>query len=152
MHARYKVSDVEALKNELQLFPATERESRQVGLKDAMKVLAPVLRDMRDRRGYTSDQLLALLREKGIRISKSSLADHLRTKRRPNHPSGGVEGAPATDPASIQKTSMAGPIKASASSAKAPASPANPPVLSRPALPTSSTSSPSPAPSARTTS
>lgn len=46
-------------------------------------VPGPVLREMRERRGYTNDQLLAVLREKGVEIGKSTLNDYLRTKRRP---------------------------------------------------------------------
>jgi hypothetical protein len=82
MHNRYKVADIDNLKNELELLPETERENRQIGLKDAMKVLGPVLREMRERRGYTNDQLLGVLRERGINIGKSTLNEYLRTKRR----------------------------------------------------------------------
>jgi hypothetical protein len=83
MHNRYKMADIENLKNELELLPETERESRQIGLRDAMRVLLPVLREMRERRGYTNDRLLTVLRERGINIGKSTLNDYLRTKRRP---------------------------------------------------------------------
>jgi hypothetical protein len=82
MRSRYKLADVENLKSELDLAPEVDRESREVGLKDAMKLLLPVLKDMRQHRGYTLDQLLTMLHEKGIQIAKSSLKDYLRSSRR----------------------------------------------------------------------
>jgi hypothetical protein len=90
MQSRYKLADVENLKNELELLPEVEPESREVTLKDAMRVLAPVLKEMRQRRGYTNDQLLEVIRAKGIIIAKSSLKNYLRAGRRPR--SGGTRG------------------------------------------------------------
>ena len=45
MRICYKVADIENLKSELELLPETAPETRQSGLRDAMKVLAPVLRE-----------------------------------------------------------------------------------------------------------
>jgi hypothetical protein len=72
VHSRYKLADVENPKNELELLPEVEPESREVTLKETMKVLAPVLKEMRQRRGYTNDQLLEVLRAKGIDIAARS--------------------------------------------------------------------------------
>ena len=82
MRTRFKLADVEILKSELEMLPEMEPESRQVGLKDAMKVLIPVLKDMRRRRKYTNEKLLEVLEAKGIHIAESSLNHYLRGGRR----------------------------------------------------------------------
>jgi hypothetical protein len=120
VHNRYKVADIENLKNELELLPEADRESRQIGLKDVMKVLGPVLREMRDRRGYTNERLLAILREKGVEIGKSTLNDYLRTKRRPAVSPRPVDDKSAGGPAQGQELASAAPTPSASPSDKGP--------------------------------
>jgi hypothetical protein len=142
MQSRYKLADVENLKSELELLPEVERESREVSLKDAMKVLLPVLKDMRQRRGYTNEQLLQVLRDKGIHIARSSLKDYLRGGRRPrsNARRDGAKAttrpAPGQSEAATKATIETGaPTKDGA--AAPPVKPAGPPVLPPPSAPRS---------------
>ena len=78
MQVRYRLIDVENAKKEFELLPEIDDENREVGLKQALRLMMPALRELRDKRGYSNDRLLALLREKGFQIGRSTLKVYLR--------------------------------------------------------------------------
>lgn len=152
MPSRYKLADVENLKKELELLPEIEAESRQVSLKDAMKTLAPVLRQMRQRRGYTNDQLLQVLRSKGITIAKSSLKDYLKAGRKPRVSEPSADTRASRGPAASRGEANTAPNgtavrnEPAPASAGPPAAPAGAPEASLPPPPSTRAAAPAPAP------
>jgi hypothetical protein len=62
MPIRFSLAQVETTKQNLDALPAAAKETRQVGLRDAVRALAPTLRKLHAR-GYSKDKIIELLRE-----------------------------------------------------------------------------------------
>lgn len=104
MPIRFSLAQVETTKQNLDALPAADKDTRQVGLKDAIRALAPTLRKLHAR-GYSRDKIVELLREQGITVGKSTLNQYVgqkAAKRPTSRPaaSDGQAAAPTTAAAS----------------------------------------------------
>jgi hypothetical protein len=96
MPTRFSLAQVEAAKATLEALPAADKDTRQVGLQDAIKTLAPVIRKLGSR-GYSRPKILELLKEQGIAVSGSSLKQYLGEKRAKTGKPAGQNGDKSTD-------------------------------------------------------
>jgi hypothetical protein len=88
MPAKYTLATVQAIKQDLDALPDIDREYREVSLQKTIQALAPSLRKLRAR-GYTTERMIEILKERGIHISDTTLSQYLRSRRR-----GSGEGTP----------------------------------------------------------
>jgi len=137
MPARYRLIDVENTKKDLATLPDMDKESREISQKDALRMMAPVLRELRERRGYSNERLVDLLRERGYAIGQSTLRVYLRPPRRQRPATAGAAARqPEHDtPAGAKKGSATSETQANARTepALAPAD-AQPGAKSEPAV------------------
>jgi hypothetical protein len=79
MPIRFSLAQVETTKQNLDALPAADKDTRQVGLKDAVRALAPTLRRLHAR-GYSKDKIIELLHEQGIAVGKTTLNQYIGPK------------------------------------------------------------------------
>ena len=106
MPTRFSLAQVETAKATLEALPAADKDTRQVGLQEAIKTLAPVIRKLGSR-GYSRQKILELLKEQGIAVSGSSLKQYLGEKRAKTAKPASQKGdksAEASEPASAMPT------------------------------------------------
>ena len=100
MPIRFSLAQVETTKQNLDALPAADKSTRQVGLKDAIRALAPTLRKLHAK-GYSREKIVELLREQGIPVGKSSLHQFLgqKSSKGPGSRPATVQGKDAVAPA-----------------------------------------------------
>lgn len=79
MAPRFSLAQVETGKENLDALPPADKDTREVGLRDAIRMLAPTLRKL-EAKGYSQPKIVDLLREQGITISLSTLKEYLRER------------------------------------------------------------------------
>lgn len=76
---RFTVAQVETAKENLEALPGPDKDSRQIGLQEAMRTLAPTIRKLLAK-GYSRGRVLDLLREQGISVSQSTFKQCVATR------------------------------------------------------------------------
>jgi hypothetical protein len=77
MPAKFSLATVETVKQDLESLPEIDRE---VSLQKTIQTLAPSLRKLRAS-GYPMARIVEILKERGIRISDTTLSQYLRNRR-----------------------------------------------------------------------
>src|SRR4051794_10862012 len=93
MAPRFSLAQVETGKENLDALPPADKDTREVGLRDAIRMLAPTLRKL-EAKGYSQPKIVDLLREQGITISLSTLKEYLRERTARKTKSGANSPAP----------------------------------------------------------
>ncbi len=79
----YTLEDAEALKAELATMPDADNKKKALTKRGAVAVLSEELRRMHSRKGYSTNELAALLTAKGLAITPQTLRSYLRAKKVP---------------------------------------------------------------------
>lgn len=96
----YPLAQIEALKVQLKELPEPDVGSRSVSKQQAIRLLARDIARLQ-RKGYTLEQVAAVLSERGVDINAATLKSYLRrTKRRPRR---GAQGAATATPRSADR-------------------------------------------------
>lgn len=94
MAPRFSLAQVETGKENLDALPPAGKETREVGLREAIRLLAPTLRKL-EAKGYAHPKIVELLAEQGITISLSTLKEYLRERTAKRTKTGGNSSSPA---------------------------------------------------------
>jgi hypothetical protein len=96
MAPRFSLGQVETGKENLDALPEAGKDMREVGLRDAIRLLAPTIRKL-EAKGYSQPKIVELLAEQGITISLSTLKEYLRETTRKRAKGGAAPaGTPTT--------------------------------------------------------
>ena len=77
MQARFSLAAIETAKENLDALPPAAKETREVGLREAIRTLSPTIRKL-VRRGYSRAKIVDLLKEQGLTVSVSTLKQYFR--------------------------------------------------------------------------
>jgi hypothetical protein len=91
MQVRLSLAAIETAKENLEALPPAARETREVGLREAIRVLTPTIRKL-IRRGYTRAKVVALLQEQGMTLSMSTLKQYFRERTSDRGEEEGADG------------------------------------------------------------
>ena len=98
MAPRFNLGQVETGKENLEALPPADKDMREVGLREAIRLLAPTIRKL-EVKGYSQPKIVELLREQGITISLATLKEYLREKTSKRAKAGAAAAAaPTTAP------------------------------------------------------
>jgi hypothetical protein len=98
MPVRLSLAAVETAKENLDALPPAARETREVGLRETIRVLSPTIRKL-IRKGYTRVRIVALLQEQGVTLSLSTLKQYFRERTSDR----GEEGADRLAPQPVRR-------------------------------------------------
>jgi hypothetical protein len=82
MAIKLSLAHVEIARETLEALPAAARETRQVRLREAVKLLSPTIRKLL-RKGYSRSKVVELLAEHGVKVSVSTFKQYFREKAVP---------------------------------------------------------------------
>ncbi len=115
----YPLAQIETVKAQLSELPVANVQTRDVSKQEAIKLLARDITGLQ-RKGYSLDQVAALLSERGIPINTGTLKSYMRrTKRKRSRD--GAKAKPSTAKAAAD-TRAETPPEVGATSAKVPSS------------------------------